>query len=98
MHQAEPLDEEGYFPVREEFLLEHIAQFGLLLEGLERLYVDVIARAAEFRQSRDVEKARILNHSAVLAAELRLAHRPVRQPSRRHKDWPQPPRTPALQL
>jgi hypothetical protein len=90
MRQAEPLDEAGHFPVREEFLLEHIAQFQLLLEGLDRLHADVMALAAEFGQSRDVEKARVLNRSAVLAAELKLTRKPVRKSGSRHKDWPQP--------
>lgn len=86
MRQAQPLDEAGHLPLREEFLLEQIAQFEMLLEALERLHADVMALAAEFEQSRDVEKARVLNRSAVLAAEMKLG----RKQGGRQKGWRQP--------
>lgn len=90
MRRAELLDQRGSLPLREEFLLEHIAQFELLLDGLERLHADVVALSMEFALSRDVEKARVLNRSAVLAAELKLSRKPARKAGSRHKDWPQP--------
>jgi hypothetical protein len=90
MRGAESLDEAGHLPLREEFLLEHIAQFELLHEALDRLHADVMSLSAEFAQSRDVEKARVLNRSAVLAAELKRSRKPSRKLGGRHKDWPQP--------
>ncbi|MCB8879925.1 hypothetical protein ACELLULO517_06740 [Acidisoma cellulosilytica] len=91
MRQGQPVDSSGHLPVRREFLLEHIAQFEILFEALERLHSDVMALAAEFSQSRDVEKARVLNRSAVLAAELKSAQKGRRiKTGSRQKAW-QPP-------
>ena len=91
MRQGQPVDSSGHLPVRREFLLEHIAQFELLFEALERLHGDVMALAVEFSQSRDVEKTRVLHRSAVLAAELKSGQKGRRaKAGSRQKVWQQP--------
>lgn len=90
MRPAQPVDASGHLPVRQEFLLEHIAQFEMLFESLERLHGDVMALAAEFNQSRDVEKVRVLNRSAVLAAEQKSTQKGRRgKVGSRQKSWSQ---------
>lgn len=91
MRLGQPVDKSGHLPVRHEFLLEHIAQFEILFEALERLHGDVMALATEFSQSRDVEKTRVLHRSAVLAVELKSAQKGRRtRAGSRQKTWQQP--------
>ncbi len=65
------LDERAAAP-RADVVLEREAQFEWLLSSLQDLQKQILRVAAEFRISRDVEKVRLLNGSAVLAAELRF--------------------------
>lgn len=76
------------FAAQEEIVLEQAAQFEVLLSGLRELQADVVALTQRFAQSRDVEKARVLNRSSVLAAELKFGRKAARpKAGPRHKDW-----------
>lgn len=78
----------GHFALQEEVVLEQSAQFELLLAALRALRADVMELVQDFAQSRDVEKARVLNRSAVLAAELKFGRKAARpKTGPRHKDW-----------
>lgn len=76
------------FAVEEEAVLEQAAQFNLLLSALRALKAEVMELVQDFAQSRDVEKARVLNRSAVLAAELKFGRKAARpKAGPRHKEW-----------
>lgn len=76
------------FAVEEEAVLEQAAQFNLLLGSLRDLKAEVMELVQDFAQSRDVEKARVLNRSAVLAAELKFGRKAARpKAGPRHKEW-----------
>lgn len=80
--------EPGHLAAQEEVVLEQSAQFELLLAALRALRADVMELVQEFAQSRDVEKARVLNRSSVLAAELKFGRKSARpKAGPRHKDW-----------
>lgn len=83
-------DETGptHFAVQKEVMLEQAAQFELLLAALRGLRADVTELAQDFAQSRDVEKARVLRRSSVLAAEMKFGRKAARpKAGPRHKDW-----------
>jgi len=76
------------FAMQEEIVLEQAAQFELLLAALRGLRADVTELVQDFAQSRDVEKARVLNRSSVLAAELKFGRKAARpKAGPRHKEW-----------
>lgn len=90
--QALPVagDETGSagFALQEDTVLEQAAQFELLLAALRSLKAEVMELVRDFAQSRDVEKARVLNRSSVLAAELKFGRKAARpKGGPRHKDW-----------
>ncbi len=73
---------------RNDLTVEREAQFEWLLSGLQRLHADILQVVEAFKQSRDIEKVRVLNRSAVLAAEFKFAKKATRPKSGpRHKDW-----------
>ena len=75
---------------RADIALERVGQFEALLEALRRLHENVIEVVEAFTLSRDVEKARVLNHSAVLAAEMKFGKKSIRPKiGPRHREWPQ---------
>jgi RNase P protein component len=73
--------------LRDDAAVEREAQFELLLTFLQRLRGDIMRVEQEFRASRDVEKVRVLNRSAVLAAELKFGKRAMPKTGPRHKEW-----------
>jgi hypothetical protein len=76
------------FAMQEDVVLEQGAQFELLLSALRALRADVMELVQDFAQSRDVEKARVLNRSSVLAAELKFGRKAARpKAGPRHKEW-----------
>ncbi|WP_459672818.1 hypothetical protein [Acidisoma sp. 7E03] len=76
------------FAIEEDAVLEQSAQFHLLLDALRDLKAEVMDLVQDFAQSRDVEKARVLNRSAVLAAELKFGRKAARpKAGPRHKEW-----------
>jgi hypothetical protein len=86
----EPAGYGGAPMVQPDVAMEREAQFESLLASLNRLHAEILRTVDEFRQSRDVEKVRVLNRSAVLATEFKFgskAGRPKSGP--RHKEWRQ---------
>jgi len=70
--------------------MEREAQFESLLAGLNQLHVEILRTVEAFKLSRDVEKVRVLNRSAILAAEFKFGRKAARPKSGpRHKEWRQ---------
>jgi hypothetical protein len=75
---------------RSDAAIERETQFDWLLCELQHLRRDIIQVVEEFRQSRDIEKVRVLNQSAVVAAEFKFTRKARRSKSGpRHKEWHQ---------
>ncbi len=73
---------------RNDLTVEREAQFEWLLTGLQGLHADILQVVEEVKQSRDIEKVRVLNRSAVLAAEFKFGKKAARpKVGPRHKDW-----------
>jgi hypothetical protein len=73
---------------RNDLTVEREAQFEWLLTGLQQLHADILQVVEECKQSRDVEKVRVLNRSSVLAAEFKFGKKAMRpKVGPRHKDW-----------
>ncbi len=76
--------------MRSDIAIEREAQFDWLLSGLQRLHVEILQVVDAFKQSRDIEKVRVLNRSAVLAAEFKFGKKAARpKTGPRHKEWHQ---------
>jgi len=75
--------------LRGDVAIEREAQFAWLLANLQQLYGDILQVAAAFRASRDVEKVRVRNRSAVLAAEFKFGRKAMPKTGPRHKEWHQ---------
>ncbi len=75
--------------LRGDAAVEREAQFEWLLANLQRLHGDIMQVVEEFRASRDVEKVRVLNRSAVLAAEFKFGKKAMPKSGPRHKEWHQ---------
>lgn len=87
---SEPMADHRRLVVREDVALERVIQFEALLESLQRLHGEIMDVVDAFTQSRDVEKARVLNRSAVLAAEMKFGKKTIRpKTGPRHKEWTQ---------
>jgi hypothetical protein len=85
-----PAGDHGVPMVRNDLALEREAQFESLLSSLHLLHAEILRTVEDFRQSRDVEKVRVLNRSAVLAAEFKFGRKAARPKSGpRHKEWRQ---------
>ena len=70
--------------------VEREAQFETLLSSLNQLHSEILRTVEAFKQSRDVEKIRVLNHSSVLAAEYKFGRKAARpKAGPRHKEWRQ---------
>ena len=82
---------EGVTPlVQSDVALEREAQFASLLESLHHLHDELLRTVEDFKRSRDVEKIRVLNRSAVVAAEFKFGRKTARPKSGpRHKEWRQ---------
>jgi hypothetical protein len=82
---------DSWAPVAQgDIAMEREAQFESLLASLNQLHVEILRTVEDFRRSRDVEKIRVLNRSAVLAAEFKFGRKAARPKSGpRHKEWRQ---------
>ncbi len=80
---------DAWVPVTQgDAVIERETQFEVLLASLNRLHLEIMRTVEEFRRSRDVEKVRVLNRSAVLAAEFKFGRKAARPKSGpRHKEW-----------
>ncbi len=80
---------DAWVPVAQgDAVIERETQFEVLLASLNRLHLEIMRTVEEFRRSRDVEKVRVLNRSAVLAAEFKFGRKAARPKSGpRHKEW-----------
>lgn len=84
----EQLVNDASLMVRSDVAMERECQFEGLLASLHELRREIMETVSRFRLSRDVEKVRLFNQSAVLAAEFKFARRATRSVSGpRHKDW-----------
>lgn len=73
---------------RNDLTVEREAEFEWLLAGLQGLHADILRVVEAFEHSRDIEKVRVLNRSAVLAAEFKFGKKAARpKVGPRHKDW-----------
>ncbi len=73
---------------RNDMTVEREAQLEWLLTGLQGLHADILQVVEDFKHSRDIEKVRVLNRSAVLAAEFKFGKKAMRPKiGPRHKDW-----------
>jgi hypothetical protein len=87
----EPAGDNGAPRVQADAAMEREAQFESLLASLNQLHVEILRTVEAFRLSRDVEKVRVLNRSAVLAAEFKFGRKAARPKSGpRYKEWRQP--------
>jgi hypothetical protein len=85
-----PVGENWAPMVQGDVAMEREAQFESLLANLHRLHVEILRTVEDFMRSRDVEKVRVLNRSAVLAAEFKFGRKTTRPKSGpRHKEWRQ---------
>jgi hypothetical protein len=76
--------------VQGDVAMEREAQFESLFAGLSQLHVEILKTVEAFKLSRDVEKVRVLNRSAILAAEFKFGRKAARPKSGpRHKEWRQ---------
>ncbi len=76
--------------VQGDVAMEREAQFELLLANLNELHVEILRTAEAFKRSRDIEKVRVLNRSAVLAAEFKFGRKAARPKSgTRNREWRQ---------
>ena len=82
---------EGVTPlVQSDVALEREVQFASLLESLHNLHDELLRTVEDFKRSRDVEKIRVLNRSAVVTAEFKFGRKTARPKSGpRHKEWRQ---------
>ena len=86
----EPLGGSWTPVMRPDIAMEREAQFEILLTRLSQLHDEIMQTVEAFKQSRDVEKVRVLNRSAVLAAEFKFGRKTTRsKPGPRHKEWRQ---------
>jgi hypothetical protein len=89
-HLDEPVGDDWTPKVQGDVVMEREAQFEALLASLNQLHGEILRTVEEFRRSRDVEKVRLLNRSAVLAAEYKFGRKTARTKSGpRHKEWRQ---------
>lgn len=89
-HMDEPAVD-GWAPtVHGDVVMEREAQFDTLLASLNQLHVEILRTVEAFKRSRDVEKVRVLNRSAVLAAEFKFGRKTAKPKSGPHrKEWRQ---------
>ena len=82
---------EGAIPVvQSDVAIEREVQFAALLSGLHNLHAELLRTVEDFKRSRDLEKIRVLNRSAVVAAEFKFGRKTARPKSGpRHKEWRQ---------
>jgi hypothetical protein len=84
----EPVRDGGAPAMHADATMEREAQFESLLASLNQLHDEILRTVEDFRRSRDVEKVRVLNRSAVLAAEFKFGRKAARPKSGpRHKEW-----------
>jgi len=89
-YMNEPFGDSRVPSVQSDVALEREAQFESLLTNLNRLHVEIMRTVEAFKHSRDVEKVRVLNRSAVLAAEFKFGRKTARpKTGPRHKEWRQ---------
>jgi hypothetical protein len=87
-HMDEPIGDNWAPVVQGDTVLERETQFEALLASLNQLHLEIMRTVEDFRRSRDVEKVRVLNRSAVLAAEFKFGRKAARPKSGpRHKEW-----------
>ena len=86
----EPVGDTWPPAARSELTIEREAQFESLLASLHNLHAEVLRTADAFRMSRDLERMRVLNRSAILAAEFKFGRKAAKPKSGpRHKEWRQ---------
>ena len=89
-HLDEPVGDNWAPIVQADTAMEREAEFETLLGSLNQLHVDILRTVEAFRRSRDVEKVRVLNRSAVLAAEFKFGRKAAKPKfGPRHKEWRQ---------
>jgi hypothetical protein len=89
-HMDEPVGDSWTPIAHGDVAIEREAQFEALLASLNQLHLAIMRTVDEFKRSRDVEKVRVLNRSAVLAAEFKFGRKAARPKSGpRHKEWRQ---------
>jgi hypothetical protein len=76
--------------MRGDVAMEREAQFESVLANLNELQAEIVRTVEDFRRSRDVEKVRVLNRSAVLAAEFKFGRKTAKpKAGPRHREWRQ---------
>jgi hypothetical protein len=90
-HMDEPVGDSWVPAHHGDSVIEREAQFESLLSNIHQLHVEILRTVDAFKLSRDVEKVRVLNRSAVLAAEFKFGKKAaVPKTGPRHKAWRQP--------
>jgi hypothetical protein len=86
-HLDEPVGDNRAPTVQSDVVLEREAQFETLLASLNQLHLDILRTVESFRRSPELEKVRVLNRSAVLAAEFKFGRKAAPKSGPRHKEW-----------